>query len=116
MQEVMVKTHLIISDVHEEYTINWCGKILDTKPLIKNSKPIFIITAGKGRMELNTVDMARIEKCAKLLTQPKGRAAVTTDTAHIYILEENGKETLMGTVTHNHVKTYQQMFDKVGYY
>ena len=41
MAEVLVKTHLIITDMHEEYHMNWCGKIIDTKPKIKNNKPIF---------------------------------------------------------------------------
>lgn len=116
MEEISIKTHLIVTDVHEEYNINWCGKIIDTKPKIKNGKPIFVIVGSKGRMELNTTDMARIEKCAKLLTAPHGRAAVATDKAYIYIREENDKETLMGILTHNHVKTYQQMTDKVGFY
>lgn len=35
MAEVLVKTHLIVTDVHEEYNINWCGKIINTKPKIK---------------------------------------------------------------------------------
>ena len=36
MSEVLIKTHLIITAVHEEYSIKWIGKILDTKPKIKN--------------------------------------------------------------------------------
>lgn len=60
--------------------------------------------------------MKRIENCAKRLTRPKGRSAITTDTARIYIKEEDDKETLLGVLTHNHVKTYAQMYDKVGYY
>ena len=115
MEEVLIKSHLIVTDVHEEYHINWCGKIIDTKPKFKNGKPIFIIVGGNGRMELNTTDMARIEKCAKLCTQPKGRAATTTDTARIYIVEENDNEKLMGILTHNHVKTFAPMYDKVGW-
>ena len=31
MNEVLVKTHLIITDIHEEYHIKWCGSIKDTK-------------------------------------------------------------------------------------
>ena len=116
MEEIAVKTHLIITDIHEEYNMNWCGKIIDTKPKIKNGKPIFIIIGSNGRIELNTIDMAKIERNAKLLTRPRGKAAITTDTARIYIQEENDKETLMGILTHNHVKTYAPMFDKVNYY
>ena len=115
MEEVSIKTHLIVTDVHEEYNIKWCGKVVDTKPLIKNGKPIFIIVGGGGRMELNTTDMNRIEKCAKLLTCPRGRAAVTTDIAYIYLKEVNGNEKLMGYLTHNHVKEYAAMYDKVGW-
>ena len=115
MAEVLVKTHLIVTDVHEEYSINWCGRIIDTKPKIKNGKPIFAIVGGKGRMELNTTDMKRIEKCAKLLTYPKGRSAVTTDTARIYLIEEDDTEKLMGTLTHNHIRNYAPMYDKIEY-
>lgn len=115
MNEILIKSHLIVTDVHEEYSIKWLGKIIDTKPQFKNNKPIFIIVGGGGRMELNTTDMKRIEKCAKLCTQPRGRSAVTTDTARIYILEEDDNERLIGILTHNHVKTYAPMYDKVGW-
>lgn len=115
MAEVLVKTHLIVTDIHEEYSIKWSGKIFDAKPKFKNNKPIFVIVAGGGRMEVNTVDMSRVEKCAKLLTAPKGRQAITTDKAYIYILEENDNEMLLGTLTHNHVKSYAPMYDKVDY-
>lgn len=115
MEEVLIKSHLIVTDVHSEYHINWLGKIIDTKPKIKNGMPIFVVTGGNGRMELNTTDMARIEKCAKLVTKPKGRGAVSTDTARIYIQEEDDKETLMGILVHNRVKTYANMYDKVGW-
>lgn len=115
MTEVLIKTHLIVTSIHEEYNINWSGKILDAKPKFKNNKPIFIIVASGGRIEVNTTDMSRVEKCAKLLTAPKGRQAITTDKAYIYILEENDHEMLLGTLTHNHVKTYAPMYDKFDY-
>lgn len=115
MEEVLIKSHLIVTDVHEEYNIRWIGKIIDTKPKFKNGKPIFVVVGGNGRMELNTTDMDRIEKCAKMCTQPKGRSAVTTDTARIYIVEENDNEKLMGILTHNHVKTFAPMYDKIYY-
>lgn len=115
MQEVLIKTHLIITSIHEEYNINWSGKILDAKPKFKNNKPVFVVVSTGGRIELNTVDMGRVEECAKLLTVPKGRQAITTDKAYIYIVEENDNEMLLGTLTHNHVKSYAPMFDKVGY-
>lgn len=115
IEEKMIKTHLIVTDVHEEYEINWCGKILEANPEIKNGKPIFIIVGTKGRVELNTANMNQVEKSAKLLTVPKGRSAITSDISRIYIKEQNGNEKLLGTLTHNHVKTYAQMYDKVGY-
>lgn len=115
MAEVAVKTHLIIQDIHEEYHIKWCGKIAETKPKFKNGKPIFIVVGGNGRSELNTVDMKQIERCAKLMTAPKGRQAITTDTARIFLKEEDGNEKLMGVLTHNHVKTFAPMFDKIEY-
>ena len=115
MQEVSIKSHLIVTDVHEEYSIRWIGKILDTKPKLKNGKPIFIIRSSGGRIELNTVDMKLIEKCAKVLTRPKGRQAITEDTARIFIKEENDDEKLMGILTHKHVKSFAPMYDKVYY-
>ena len=96
--------------------MNWCGKILNTKPIVKDGKPIFVIIGTRGRMEVNTLDIERLEKCAKLLTEPGGRSAITTDIARIYILEENDKQTLMGVLTHNHVKTFVPMYDKIECY
>lgn len=115
MSEVLVKTHLIVTSVHEEYHIKWVGKILDAKPKFKNDKPIFAIVGGRGRTELNTTDMKLIEKCAKNLTMPRGRQAITTDTARIYIIEEDDNEKLLGILIHNHVKNYAPMYDKVEY-
>lgn len=115
MEEILIRSHLIITDIHNEYNIKWTGKIKDAKPKLKNGKPIFVVAGGGGRMELNTTDMARIEKCAKLVTRPKGRQAVTTDMAKIFIVEENDNEMLLGVLTHNHVKTFAPMFDAVGW-
>lgn len=115
MQEVLVKTHLIITDVHEEYDMNWCGKIIDAKPRFVDNKPVFVIIGSTSRMELNTTDMKRIEDCAKLMTHPRGRAAITKDVARIYIKEVDGNEKLLGVLTHKHVKSFAPMFDKVGY-
>ena len=118
MEEKMIKSHLIVTDIHDEYHISWCGKIAEAKPKFKNGKPIFIIIGSKnseGRIELNTTNMKEIEECARLLTNPKGRSAVTTDTARIFIKEENGSEKLLGVLTHNHVKSYAPMYDKVYY-
>jgi len=115
MEEVKIKSHLIITDIHEEYSIKWCGKITDIKPKIKNGKPVFVVVGSKGRIELNTTDMIKIENCAKMCTQPKGRKAVTTDTSRIYIVDEDDNEKLLGILTHDHVKTFAPMFDPVGW-
>lgn len=115
MEEILVKTHLIITDIHEEYCMNWCGKIAEAQPLLNNGLPIFIIIGSKGRIELNTIDMKRIENCAKLLTNPKGRSAVSVDTARIYIKEIDGNEMLLGIMTHKNIKTFAPMYDKIGF-
>ena len=112
MSEVMLKTHLIVSDVHEEYCIDWCGSIANAKPIFKNNMPIFILISSEERRELNTIDIKKIEEVAKKITRPRGRQAVTTDITRIYIKEEGGKQKLLGKVIHNHVKEYQQMYDR----
>jgi hypothetical protein len=114
MEEISVKTHLIITDIHDEYHMNWCGKIANARPYLKNGLPLFIIIGTKGRLELNTVDFKHLERSAKLLTKPKGRSAVTKDTARIYIREVDGNDLLLGVMTHKNVKTFAPMHDKVG--
>lgn len=111
MAEVKVKTHLIITDIHEDYHVNWCGRIMDARPLIKDGKPLFIVVGTKGRVETDTVDMAHLEKIAKLLTYPKGKEAITSDTARIYIREEDGNDKLLGIMTHKTIKTFAPMYD-----
>lgn len=115
MQEILVKTHLIIKDIHDEYHMNWCGKIAEAKPLLKDGLPVFIIIGSAGRIELNTIDMKHIEHCAKLLTRPKGRSAVSTDTSRIYIKEVDGNDFLLGVMIHKNIKTFAPMHDKVGF-
>lgn len=115
MVEVKAKTHLIVTDVHNEFYIEWTGKIADTNPKFKDGKPIFVVIGGEGRMEVNTTDMKRIEKCAKLMAHPRGRGAVSTDKVRIFIKEVDGKETLIGSLTHNRVKQYAPMYDVIGY-
>lgn len=116
MQEVMVKTHLIITDIHEEYHMNWCGKLFDANPsLNEKGMPTFIIIGSQSRMEVNTININLLEKYAKQLTCPKGRSAVTSDTARIYIKETSGNEKLLGILTHKRVKSFAPMYDKVGY-
>ena len=115
MQEVKLKTHLIVTDIHEEYTVKWCGKLIDVKPLLKNGLPIFVLSGNQGRLELNTIDIQYIEQCAKKFCRAHGRAAITSDVVDIYILDEDENQKLMGHVFHNHVKQYQQMYDKFEY-
>lgn len=116
MQEIMVKTHLIVKDIHEEYHMNWCGKLFDAKPALnENGMPTFVIISSQSRMEINTIDINYLERCAKKLTSPKGRSAVSTDKAYIYIKEVGGNEKLLGILTHKRVKTFAPMYDKVGY-
>lgn len=115
MEEVKVKTHLIITDIHEEYHMNWCGKIFDANPLILDNKPVFVVIGARGRVELNTIDMKQLEECAKSLTEPRGRSAVSKDSSHIYIKEVDGNEMLLGVLTHRRVKSYAPMFDRVGF-
>lgn len=115
MEEVFVKTHLIVTDVHSEYEVRWCGRLAGCSPVLQNGRPLFAIVSSKGRMELATVDMKQLENCAKSLTQPKGRGKVSEDTVRIYLKETTGRETLMGVVVHRRVKEYAPMFDKVGW-
>ena len=113
MEEVKIKTHLIVTDVHSEYEIRWIGKICETKPKFKNGKPVFVIVGTEGRIELNTTDMPLLERCAKRLTRPGGRGAVASDSARIFIVEEDDNEKLLGVVVHDRVKTFAPMYDKV---
>ena len=115
MEEISVKTHLIITDIHDEYHMNWCGKIANAKPYLKNGLPLFIIIGTGGRLELNTIDMKHLEKSAKLLTRPNGRSVVNKDTARIYIREVNGNDLLLGVLTHKNGKTFAPMHDKIGF-
>ena len=50
---VMIKSHLIITDIHSEYIIKWQGRIIDTNPILKNGMTIFIIVGSENRIELN---------------------------------------------------------------
>lgn len=112
---VKIKSHLIITDIHSEYHINWHGKIANCDPVLRDGLPVFIVIGSRGRIELNTIDIHRLEDCAKRLTQPKGRTAITSDSARIYIKERSGKETPLCVVTHKCVKSFAPMYDKVGY-
>lgn len=115
MIEVRIKSHLIIDSIEDKYDVRWCGRILDIKPKIKNNLPIFVIISSNSRTELNTANIQQIEDCAKRLTAPKGKEAITADKAYIYIKEENGDEKLMGIIKHTRIKHFVPMSDKVGW-
>ena len=113
IEETKIKAHLIVTDIHEEYFVNWCGKLFDAKPVLKNEKPVFVIISSEKRIELNTSNITEVERAAKAITTPHGRAARTTDKAYVYLKEVGDKERLVCIVTHDHVKKYAPMFDKV---
>lgn len=113
MEEIKIFSHLICSDTHHEYILSWGRRIIDTKPKIEKGMPIFIVRGGNGRMELNTTDMKRVEHCAKLVSKPKGRGAISSDEVQILIKQVDDSEILVGTLTHNYVKDYRPMYDKV---
>lgn len=115
MEEILVKTHLIIKNIQDEYSINWCGRIIDSKPKIKHGLPVFVIVGRDGRYELSSADMRYIEESAKNAAKPRGREAITSGKSYIYILEEDDSERLLGIVTHNRIKHYAPMYDKVGW-
>ena len=108
MEEKMTTTtRFICIDSRDEYSIKWHRKIIDTNPIFdRNGKLSFAIIGSQNRMEINTLDMKYLEKCAKLMTRPKGRSAISTDKAYIYIKEINGTETMLGVLTHNRIKTF----------
>lgn len=112
---VKINTHPIVVGAHEEYSINWCGRIMDTHPRMENGMPVFFVRGSEGSIELNTIDMKTVERIARKLTNPCGRESVTADKAYIYIVEEDGNRVLLGDVTHRHVKEYRQMYDKFEY-
>ena len=106
-EKVMVNTRFICIDSQDEYYMKWHRKIIDTNPVFnKNGKLSFAIVGNQSRMEIDTLDMNYLEKCAKLMTRPKGRSAISADKAYIYIKEIDGKETMLGVLTHNRIKTF----------
>ena len=110
---MLVKTHLIVTDQWDEYSIKWVKRLIDTRPkLDEYGYPTFIIIAGSGRTEMKTFNIFDVEKQAKRSTAPRGRGSFTSDQGYIYIKEEKG-ETLIGVVTHNHIRKYSPMYDEL---
>ena len=95
--------------------MDWCGSIIDSKPKMIDGKPIFIIRGKSGAIEINTTDVKYLERVAQKMTEPRGRAAVTTDRARIYIKQEDDSEKLIGILTHDKVKTFAPMYDSFYY-
>ena len=113
MEEKLVKTHLIVTDIENNYSIKWIKTIKETRPIFKNDRFVFVVVGGNGRMEVNTNDITRVEKYAKTMSYPKGRTAVTSDVVRILIKQEDESEVLIGLLTHNRIKTFAPMFDKI---
>ena len=111
-KQFLEKPQFVVTDIENDFYTKWCGKIIDAKPAIKNGKPIFIIISSQHRIELNTIDLKYVEKIAKRMTYPKGRQAITSDSARIYIKEETDNEMLLGVVFHTRIKTFAQIYDK----
>lgn len=110
---MLVKTHLIVTDQYDNYTVKWTGRLMEADIEFKNNLPVFVIISNNGRIEMNTLDIGSVEKQAKKFTCPKGRGALTTDKGFIYVKERGGKEKLLGCVVHNHIRKYAPMFDEV---
>lgn len=102
----VVNTRLICIGCEDEYQMKWVGKIIDTNPIFIDNQFSFVIIGSQSRIEVNTMDFNRLENIAKRITVPKGRSAVSTDKAYIYIKEVSGKDKMIGVLTHNRIKTF----------
>lgn len=111
---MLVKTHLIVTDQYDNYTVKWTGRIKDCNvELNKDNLPVFVILSKNKRIEMPTLDIAAVEKTAKRISEPRGRGALTTDKVFIYVKEHGGEEKLLGSVVHDHIRKYAPMFDEV---
>ena len=110
---MLVKTHLIVKDQYDEFTVKWTGRLMDANVELKNGLPVFVISTKQGRMELNTLDMFEVERAAKKFTYPRGRGSLTTDKGFIYVKERGGAEKLLGVVIHDHIRKYAPMYDEL---
>lgn len=115
LQTVKTKTHLIIKNIHEEYDVNWCGKFMGANPLLVNGMPIFILVSAESRVEVNTWDMAEIEKVGKKMAEPHGREAITESAVRVYLKEKGSESRLMAIIKHRRVKKFAPMYDDVYY-
>lgn len=111
---MLVKTHLITTDQYDEFDVRWVKKLSSQKPLFDNNGNLqFAVLSNKGRLEVHTFDLAYLESQAKKFTWPRGRKAITTDKARIYLKTEDGDEVLMAIITHDHIRKYSPMYDEL---
>lgn len=108
-----LQTRWIVTDVEDSYSVKWIKTMKEIYPMFKNNKFIFIVVGGNGRMEINTNDMTRVEKCAKMMSYPKGRAAVTSDTVRIFVRQQDESEVLMGFLKHERAKTFAPIIERI---
>ena len=104
--EKVTNTRLICIGCDDNFQMKWIRKIIDTNPIFDEDKLSFVIIGSNSRIEISTMDFNRLENVAKRITVPKGRSAISTDKAYIYIKEVGGGEKLMGVLTHNRIKTF----------
>ena len=110
---MLVKTHLIVTGQSDNFKTEWKKSILSIeKPILTDGLLNYVIVTKEKRVEMKELDPMKVEKCAKKLTWPRGRGALTTDLAKIYVKTERGEE-LIGIVTHNHIRDYAPMFDEI---
>ncbi len=106
------KVNFVCINCNDEYHMNWVDKIVNSNPIFVNNQLSFVIISSQSRLEINTMDLKRVERSAMHITKPKGRSAITTDKARIYIKEVGGKKKLLGILTHNRVKDFVPVKNK----
>lgn len=111
---VREKTHLI--QVGEEYNfkVKWHRRVIDLSVKLTNGMPSFVIISNYGRVEFQTRNLNEVEEQAKFFCYPRGRRAIESDKAYIYI-ETMGaeKETLLGTVFCMREREFRPMYDLI---
>ena len=58
-------------------------------------------------------NILQVEKAAMKFSMPKGKESITSDRSYIYIKEQNNIETLLGIITHYHVRDFALMYDEL---
>lgn len=105
------KTKFILLKTENNFYTKWCGRMIDSNPIIQNNKFIFVVISSDTRLEINTNDINYVEKIAKKMTKPKGRQAVASDSVRIYIKEKFDNEKLLGILFHNRIKVFAPVYD-----